>query len=213
MQTLERATLAVLGTGYAGMANAVGFAHLGHRVRGFDLDAELMDWLNAGVCPYAEEAFAALLARYTENGRLRFIPVLPAAIRGADVIVVTIGTVRPDGAFDLDPLHLLIEGIRSSLEGPAMLVLRSPVPPGTSDEIAARLPAGVDVLYSPSSLCEGRAVGSFLRPKRTIVGTPSGLAASRYGRVIHKLHRPIIVVSRREAEQMQQAGAAAAIAS
>uniref|UniRef100_UPI001FC9D3B8 3-hydroxyacyl-CoA dehydrogenase NAD-binding domain-containing protein n=1 Tax=Streptomyces carpinensis TaxID=66369 RepID=UPI001FC9D3B8 len=64
--------LTVIGTGYLGATHAACMAELGHEVVGVDVDAGKVAALRAGRAPFHEPGLAALLARHTASGRLRF---------------------------------------------------------------------------------------------------------------------------------------------
>jgi len=202
VRTINPRKVAILGTGYVGTANAVGFAELGCEVVGFDTDLRRVEQLRAGIPPYREDGLAELLIRHLERGRLTFVADLASAIEDAAFIVVSVGTPsREDGSADLSALEEAIDALRrSASRRSTVVVLRSTVPPGTSDRMASRLPEGLELIYCPEFLREGNAVYDFLHPDRTIVGAASERAAEAYTGVVRSLDAPVIVTSRREAE-------------
>jgi UDPglucose 6-dehydrogenase len=202
VRTINPRKVTILGTGYVGTANAVGFAELGCDVIGFDTNVGRVEDLRAGVPPYREDGLAEVLTRHLEQGRLSFVSDLPSAIRDAAFIIVSVGTPsNDDGSADLAALECAIEALRRSVtRRPAVIVLRSTVPPGTSDRMAARLPDGLDLIYCPEFLREGNAVYDFLHPDRTIVGAESEQAAAAYAALVGGLDAPLMVTSRRDAE-------------
>lgn len=199
---LNRGNIAILGTGFVGTANAVGFAELGYRVVGFDTNASRIASLQAGLPPYREDGLAELLARHLNNGRLSFATDLQAAVEDAVFIIIAVGTPSSaDGSADLGALHVALAALRRiTLPRAKVVVLRSTVPPGTSDRIAAELPRGVELLYCPEFLREGNAVWDFLHPDRTIVGSESSHAAHDYAALVKMLGGETIITSRRDAE-------------
>jgi UDPglucose 6-dehydrogenase len=198
---MNRGKVAILGTGYVGTANAVGFAELGYDVVGFDTDAQRIAALRAGIPPYREDGLAEYLARHLGNGRLTFVNDLTAAIENAAFIVVAVGTPsRSDGSADLSFLERATEELCRTATRSSVVVLRSTVPAGTSDRIAERLPSRLELLYCPEFLREGNAVWDFLHPDRTIVGADSERGARAYASLVHRFDAPVLVTSRREAE-------------
>jgi UDPglucose 6-dehydrogenase len=202
VRTINPRKIAILGTGYVGTANAVGFAELGCDVVGFDTDLRRIQALRAGRPPYREGGLAELLTRHIAQGRLTFVADLASAIRDAAFIVVAVGTPsRDDGSADLAALECAIESLRRSVtRRPTVIVLRSTVPAGTSDRMADRLPDGLDLIYCPEFLREGNAVYDFLHPDRTIIGADSEQAAAAYAALVSELDAPVMVTSRRDAE-------------
>lgn len=202
MSTINRAKIAILGTGYVGTANAVGFAELGYDVTGYDTDARRIGALRLGIPPYREEGLAELLNRHLRNGRLTFVSDLASAVSDASFIIVAVGTPSDsDGSADLSHLHSAIAALRALPNTrPKIVVLRSTVPAGTSDRIAAEMPADWELLYCPEFLREGCAVGDFLHPDRTIVGAASERAARAYAGLLRNLQAPVVITSRCDAE-------------
>jgi UDPglucose 6-dehydrogenase len=199
---MNRDRVAILGTGYVGTANAVGFAELGCEVVGFDTDAQRIHALQAGIPPYREEGLAELLTRHLGNGRLHFVTDLAEAVNDATFIVIAVGTPSgADGSADLSSLEAAVGALRRLvLDRSKVVVLRSTVPPGTSDRIAELLSPRPDLLYCPEFLREGNAVWDFLHPDRTIIGSSSEPAARAYAALVQRLNAPVIVTSRRDAE-------------
>jgi UDPglucose 6-dehydrogenase len=199
---MHRAKIAILGTGYVGTANAVGFAELGCDVIGFDTDARRIGGLRLGIPPYREQGLGELLVRHLHNGRLNFVTDLAAAVDDAAFIIIAVGTPsRADGSADLSYLEAAVESLRKLNNGRAkIVVLRSTVPAGTSDRIAAQLPPNYQLLFCPEFLREGSAVWDFMHPDRTIIGAESDRAAAAYAALVRSLDAPVIVTGRRDAE-------------
>lgn len=199
---MHRAKIAILGTGYVGTANAVGFAELGCDVIGFDTDARRIAGLRLGIPPYREAGLGELLARHVGNGRLTFVTDLAAAVEDAAFIIVAVGTPSSaDGSADLSHLEAAFESLRCIANTRSkIVVLRSTVPAGTSDRVAAQLPSNYELLFCPEFLREGSAVWDFLHPDRTIIGARSQRAADAYAALVRGLAAPVMVTGRRDAE-------------
>jgi UDPglucose 6-dehydrogenase len=204
---MSRGRVTILGTGYVGTANSVGFAELGCDVVGFDTDAYRIRELSAGVPPYREDSLPEMLGRHLSNGRLKFTTDLRTAVEGADFIIVAVGTPSSsDGSADLSALDAVVEAFHAlSIDRRTIVVLRSTVPAGTSDRVAARLPEGLELLYCPEFLREGNAVYDFLHPDRTIIGADSERAAIAYTTLMGRLDAPVMVTRRRDAELIKGA--------
>lgn len=207
MRTINPRKVAIVGTGYVGTANAVGFAELGCDVVGFDTDAQRIHALSAGIPPYREDGLRDLLERHLRNERLGFVTDLRSAITDAAFIIISVGTPsRDDGSADLSSLEHVIEALgRHATHRAPIVVLRSTVPPGTSDRMASRLPDGWELLYCPEFLREGNAVYDFLHPDRTIIGAESREAADAYAALMEPLETPVMVTSCRDAELIKGA--------
>jgi UDPglucose 6-dehydrogenase len=190
--------ICVVGTGYVGMASAIGFASLGHTVSGYDILPERIEGLQRGVTPYREQGIGEALRAHLDAARVDFHADLERAARGARYIVITVGTPsRPDGSADTSAVDAAIAQV-APLARDAVVVLRSTVPAGTSDRLADE--HGLELLYAPEFLREGSAVADFLNPDRIVVGARNPAAAAGYAALLRALDRPLIATTYRNAE-------------
>ncbi len=199
--------ICIIGTGYVGMASAIGLAELGCDIVGFDVIPERIAGLQRGVAPYREARIDDLLRKHISRGRMRFTSDHADAVHGAGLILISVGTpAMADGGADLRGLwqcvHALAESDLSECEA---VVLRSTVPPGTTDEVAAILGSRVPVAYAPEFLREGAAVADFLAPDRTVVGGDDIAAVVAYAKLFEPLGAPVMLTSCRNAELIKAA--------
>ncbi|MEU6811894.1 UDP-glucose/GDP-mannose dehydrogenase family protein [Streptomyces sp. NPDC046831] len=162
--------LTVIGTGYLGATHAACMAELGHEVLGLDVDAGKAAALGAGRVPFHEPGLAALIARHTASGRLRFTTSYEEAGAFGQVHFVCVGTPqRTDGdAADLTHLEEAFARIARHARKGALLVGKSTVPVGTAARLADA--TAVEVAWNPEFLREGFAVEDTLRPDRLVFG-------------------------------------------
>lgn len=191
--------ICIVGTGYVGMASAIGFAALGHRVTGYDIIPERIRALQCGVAPYREAGIDEALAQHLRTGNIRFYDDLPSAVAGVDFIIVCVGTPSgDDGSADLSHVESAVAALVACRPKNAVMVLRSTVPAGTTELLAAR--NRVDFVYAPEFLREGSAVPDFLDPDRIVVGANSHETGQRYANLLASLERPVLITSYRNAE-------------
>ena len=96
----------IVGTGFIGVASAIGLAELGHDVIGYDVQRERVNGLAGGIPPYHEDGLTHRLGRQLSAGRLRFTDSLEDAVVDARIIVVCVGTPSlPDGTADLGAMR------------------------------------------------------------------------------------------------------------
>src|SRR5262245_23704182 len=95
--------LAVIGTGYVGLVAGAGFADFGNDVTCVDLDDDRIRRLRQGEIPIHEPGLAELVRTNLDAGRLSFTTDTAAAVKGADVVILAVGTPMSehDGAADL----------------------------------------------------------------------------------------------------------------
>jgi UDPglucose 6-dehydrogenase len=197
----------IIGTGYVGMASAIGLAELGCSIVGYDVIPERIAGLARGVAPYREAHIDDLLHKHISRGRMRFTDDHRDAVTGAGMILISVGTpALDDGSADLRGLwhcvHALAESDLSACEA---VVIRSTIPPGTSDEVAHILGHRASVAYAPEFLREGSAVQDFLSPDRTVVGADDLSASVAYARLFEPLGAPVMLTTRRNAELIKAA--------
>jgi UDPglucose 6-dehydrogenase len=197
--SFESKQICIVGTGYVGMASAIGFAELGHRVTGYDIDAERVRGLQQGITPYREVGIEEALRRHLNGHTIRFYERLENAVAGADYVIVAVGTpAHESGAADLSAVEGALAALAPLMEEKTVIVMRSTVPAGTSERLAAGLEN--EVIYAPEFLREGSALSDFLNPDRIVVGAASGEVAEAYGALFAALGRPLVVTTSRNAE-------------
>ncbi|HEY9011479.1 MAG TPA: UDP-glucose/GDP-mannose dehydrogenase family protein [Devosia sp.] len=188
--------LTIFGTGYVGLVTGACLADVGHHVVCVDIDAGKVARLEAGEIPIHEPGLEAVVERNVAAGTLEFTTDAAAAIAQAEVIFIAVGT-PPDetGAADLQYVLAVADTIATHAAGHKVVVVKSTVPVGTSDTVAAQLAKtraacgttfDFDVVSNPEFLKEGAAVGDFQKPDRIIVGA----ASERARAVMHEIYEP-----------------------
>jgi UDPglucose 6-dehydrogenase len=202
--------ICMIGAGYVGLVSAVCFSEFGWNVCCVDNDPGKIERLNAGEIPIYEPGLEEMLQRNTEKGRIRFTTDLGAAMKGAQLIFLAVGTPmrRGDGYADLSYIYKAVEDIAPHLDEFTVITTKSTVPVGTSREIERRIralrpDADFAVCSNPEFLREGSAIGDFTHPDRVLVGCDDDRARAVMERVYEPLrlrNAPIIFSSRESAE-------------
>lgn len=196
-----KTSFCIIGTGYVGMASAIGLAQIGHRVVGYDIIRERIRGLKDGITPYRETGLSAALEAQLAGGNLTFVEELAEAVEGASFVMLTVGTPsKNDGSADLSYLETAVDRLCELDIAGKTVVVRSTVPPGTTDRIADRLAGVASVVYAPEFLREGSALEDFLDPDRIVIGARDSAAADAYGAAFDDLDKPVFVTYPREAE-------------
>jgi len=194
--------ICIVGTGYVGMACMIGFATLGFRVHGYDIASDRIARLRKGVAPYREAGIEEALREHIDNGRIDFFDSLPDAASGSDIIVVAVGTPSLDGgSADLSALFAAVNALAEvEFEAWPTIVIRSTVPPGTTDTLFPLVHKWGQLIYAPEFLREGAAVKDFLNPDRIVIGSDSAAEAVPYAQLFESLQKPLVFTSRTNAE-------------
>ncbi|HWK89033.1 MAG TPA: UDP-glucose/GDP-mannose dehydrogenase family protein, partial [Longimicrobium sp.] len=179
--------IAVVGTGYVGLVAGACLAETGNDVACADIDQDKIDRLNAGEIPIYEPGLEPLVERNLRDGRLTFTTDVAAAVRGAEVVFIAVGTPPgEDGSADLQHVLAVAETIGRNMpdDGPEKIVItKSTVPVGTAprvrETIARQTTRPFHVCSNPEFLKEGAAVQDFMYPDRVVVGVESEHARGR----------------------------------
>ena len=173
--------IAVVGTGYVGLVAGACLAETGNDVACVDLDAAKIARLAAGELPIYEPGLEPLVRQNLEAGRLSFTTDLGAAVRGARVVFIAVGTpAGEDGSADLAHVLQAARVIGRHMDDGTIVVTKSTVPVGTAARVRAAIegetPRTFHVCSNPEFLKEGAAVEDFMRPDRVVLGVESDVA-------------------------------------
>jgi UDPglucose 6-dehydrogenase len=185
--------LAVLGTGYVGLVAGAGFADFGNEVVCVDIDADKIERLKRGELPIYEPGLEKLVQHNVEEQRLFFSTDIAEAVRGAEVVLIAVGTPPgADGSADLTQVLSAAQAIGRALSGFTVIVTKSTVPVGTAEKIEAAVAQVTDqpfaVVSNPEFLKEGDAVADFMKPDRVVIGTTNDRARD----VMRHLYAPFV---------------------
>lgn len=192
----RKARLGVLGQGYVGLTLAAAAAEAGFTVIGVDVDATRVAALAEGhltVPGVDEDTFAAGVA----SGNLTFTSD-PAAMRGADVMMICVPTPLRDNSPDLSYVEAAANYVATNIERGTLVVLESTTYPGTTDGLVRDIIEGSGLklsedyllAYSPERIDPGNAEFTMRNTPRIVGGaTPESLAAAVafYEQVVDKV--------------------------
>jgi GDP-mannose 6-dehydrogenase len=177
--------ISIFGLGYVGTVTSACLARDGHDVIGVDINESKVGLLAAGRSPIVEPGLAELLADAASRNTIRATTDAAAAVSASDVSLVSVGTpARENGAPDLTYVFAVCRQIGEALRskaGPHVIVLRSTVPPGTTEHCrgiidAASGDAPFSLAFNPEFLREGSAVFDYDEPPYTVIGTTEATA-------------------------------------
>jgi len=167
--------VAVIGSGYVGLVAGACLAETGNDVVCVDKDGEKIARLQRNEIPIYEPGLEPMVKRNQEEGRLTFTTDLPAAVRGARVIFIAVGTPPgEDGSADLQHVLAVAREIGRSMNEPKIVVTKSTVPVGTAEKVRAAIRGETSLPFAvcsnPEFLKEGAAIEDFMKPDRVVIG-------------------------------------------
>ena len=210
--------ITVIGSGYVGLVSGTCFAEMGNKVTCVDIDPAKIEKLNNGIVPIFEPGLDALILNNLKNKNLFFTTQLEAALQNSEIAFIAVGTpMGDDGSADLQYLLAVAKSIGQLMQKRLIVVDKSTVPVGTSDEVKAIIQKelglrGVDIEFdvvsNPEFLKEGAAIDDFMKPDRVVVGADSEYAFKKMKELyssFFRSHDRFITMDLRSAEMTKYA--------
>ena len=200
------AKIAIIGTGYVGLASAVGFAHLGHDVVGIDIDKAKIAKLSSGQSPIFEKDIEGFLKKSLKKKKIAFTSDY-SKVAGSQFVFLCLPTPQlDDGAADVSFILESTKMLSRYLKKSSTVVIKSTVPVNTWKLVKDNVNRDdVSVVSNPEFLREGTALQDFFKPDRIVVGCTDEVKATEVARLYKAKKAKVVFTDNTSAEIIKYA--------
>ncbi len=207
--------ICMIGSGYVGLVTGACLAEMGNDIICVDENPKKISSLQRGEIPIYEPGLKEIVARNTEEGRIKFTTDMKEGVSQSLLCFICVGTPQDkDGSADLTCVLTVASQLGDIIDEYKIIVDKSTVPVETAEKVRTTIQEKIDarglkdiefdVVSNPEFLKEGNAIQDFMRPDRVIIGTDNvrtaELLKELYSPFMRTTNNPILVMDIRSAE-------------
>lgn len=183
------------GAGHVGVPLSLVLASKGFRTLIYDVNPGALELIQSGRLPFIEDGGEEMLRRVLTANRLGFTSD-PSRIRNVPDLILTIGT--PIDEFHNPVRSVVLDCVRELfpyLDKTRLLILRSTVSPGTTEELDRFLKKNgkdIPVAFCPERIVQGKAIKEIQTMAQIVSGTSpeaENIAAELFQKIASKVVR------------------------
>ena len=202
--------VAVVGAGgRVGLPLSLVLVERGFRTVGLEIDKEKLQLLNRGQMPFYEREADEILSKHIvgQTGQLMFIEDYSMLADCESIIIVPGTPLTNDHTPDTSQIRNVLESAIKHIRPNHLIILRSTVSPGTTDQVREYLKSNLssevfdslDITFAPERLLQGHAMKELYELPQ-IVGAYSERGYRRVAMIFEKLGVEVLHVKPIEAE-------------
>lgn len=200
----------VVGIGFVGLVNAIGFAEKGHEVFALDSDKKNIASLRRGETNFVEPHLQEQLMKNADH--IRFTSEYRDAVYGANMLIIC-NEITDDGEghCDLTGFYNTLKECCKHVQNDITVVIRSTVPVGTNRDVKDFMTNitnhkfKIDVVSNPEFIAQGTAMRDMLQPSRIVCGVTSRNAQLMMKELYENFDCKLLIVSPESAELIKYA--------
>jgi len=199
--------ISVIGLGYVGSVTAIALAKAGYDITGIDIDENIVSSFKKGNLPIYEPGLEKLLDEAIKEQKIRFA-TLEEVDEIGEIVFICVGTPSlQNGSVDLSYIRKSIKWVLERTSGPATIVVKSTVPPGTGKKLIRQYLSDTRLSYisNPEFLREGMAVEDWLHPDRIVIGGEDKESIERIKSLYSSIDAPVVITDITTAEMIKYA--------
>lgn len=165
--------IGVIGLGDLGVANVALFASFGNEVVAYDSNTFRVSLLNKGIKLFKDERIKEIIVN--NKNQIIFTSNM-LDLSGVEIILISVELDNKNGEYSLDSFYRLIDRIKNEVTWKTTLLIKTPLPIGTSRTVDKYLNSNKDnflIAYMPYVNFDNSLYENIFTPEQIVVGTIS----------------------------------------